>query len=553
MLHLFAASLLVAVPQSPAGAGSLVEPAPRLVVMLAVDQLFPAQLERLGPHLTGGLGRLLRGGTVYREAFLPYARTETGAGHVSYSTGCLPSSHGVVGNGFWDRELGREQYCVEDGEAFAIRQVGEVKGTGQRSPRNLGRPTLAELLQDQDPGTRVVSISGKDRAAIGMAGRARGDVLWWDRGGGGFQSSSWYARELPGYARAWNEGWIDRHKDWVWRDTSPYPDGNAAALGAARDDRAGERPRGDAGVTFPYPFPSSESPAAAGGWVFNSPMVDSFVIELALGAIDERQLGQRDVLDMLLLSFSGCDICGHQNGPYSREVTDLLFRLDRRLAELFARLDEAVGAGRWIASLTSDHGVMPLPEALREQGVNGRRVTPDEIKVFRGALVERLSERLGARVRHSLGPGGIVLDGSDLAAGGIDPVEARAVGAAVVRELRAEHDWIQDAWSIEAIAALPPETEGVEALIRNSFYPSRTIDIVMIHPPYVIVGGDGKGTSHGSPHPYDRHVPIILYGGGFAAELCSEQVGSQDIVPTLLGRLGMATGATFDGRDLSGH
>ena len=59
---------------------------PRLVVLLSVDQLIPDQLERLGPDLAGGLGRLLREGRSLPGAALPYARTETGAGRSAAST-----------------------------------------------------------------------------------------------------------------------------------------------------------------------------------------------------------------------------------------------------------------------------------------------------------------------------------------------------------------------------------------------------------------------------------------------------------------------------------
>ncbi|MGB0331460.1 MAG: alkaline phosphatase family protein, partial [Planctomycetota bacterium] len=70
-------------------------------------------------------------------------------------------------------------------------------GPGRRSPRNLARPTLGEYLQAQIPGAKVASVSAKDRAAIGMGGRSNGTVLWWDKRGAGFVTSTWYADSLP--------------------------------------------------------------------------------------------------------------------------------------------------------------------------------------------------------------------------------------------------------------------------------------------------------------------------------------------------------------------
>ena len=54
--------------------------APRLVVMVVVDQLIPEQLQRLAPHLSGGFGRFLKEGAVFWRATVDYANTETGPG-----------------------------------------------------------------------------------------------------------------------------------------------------------------------------------------------------------------------------------------------------------------------------------------------------------------------------------------------------------------------------------------------------------------------------------------------------------------------------------------
>src|SRR5262249_12836423 len=51
--------------------------------------------------------------------------------------------------------------------------------------------------------------------------------------------------------------------------------------------------------------------------------------------------------------------------------------------------------------------------------------------------------------------------------------------------------------------------------LRRSFYPSRCGDVVVVLKPYHLVGEPLKtGTTHGSPHPYDTHVPLVVYGPG---------------------------------------
>lgn len=539
----------------PAGAGPAEQGPdglPKLVVMISVDQLIPEQLERLGPYMKGGLGRLIREGAVFERAELPYARTETGAGHVTMSTGCLPRSHGVVGNEFWDRTTGKRSYCVEDSEASLVTGAGVVEGTGRRSPRTLLRPTLGEILQRLDPEAKVVSVSAKDRAAIGMCGSAKGLALWWDKSrSAGFVTSTAYGTDLPVAVNEFNATWIDRLRSEPWTDSSPVElvDGDPSRWGTAPDDRPGERPMGAAGVTFPYEIPAGFPEDKLGRYAYATPAVDSYVRIIGGRLVEAMALGLDDHTDLLALSFSGCDVVGHGNGPYSREVTDLLFRLDRSLGVLFDRLDESVGKGRWTASLTADHGVLPLPEYLAAKGEPSRRVLGPEVAAMRAKIRKGMRERLGVKVMERSGPGGYYIDPKSLESSGIDAETARRTLAQVIRDLRSEFPWVDDAYAYDEIAEFGPDQMGVRRALYYSFHPDRTIDVVVIHAPGVLVGS-AKGTSHGSPHSYDREIPLILYGPGFPAGRDQRPAGSEDIVPSLLGSSGLRSGVSFDGRDL---
>lgn len=80
---------------------------------------------------------------------------------------------------------------------------------------------------------------------------------------------------------------------------------------------------------------------------------------------------------------------------------------------------------------------------------------------------------------------------------------------------------------------------------------SRTPDVIVVNAPGVLVGV-GEGTSHGSPHPYDRDVPLVFHGPGFEAERAQGCCGSPDGVPALLRAAELETDALFDGRALQG-
>ena len=48
------------------------------------------------------------------------------------------------------------------------------------SDKHLLVPTLGERMKAADPRTRVVSVAGKDRAAVMMGGHKVDELWWWD-------------------------------------------------------------------------------------------------------------------------------------------------------------------------------------------------------------------------------------------------------------------------------------------------------------------------------------------------------------------------------------
>jgi arylsulfatase A-like enzyme len=69
-------------------------------------------------------------------------------------------------------------------------------------------------------------------------------------------------------------------------------------------------------------------------------------------------------------------------------------------------------------------------------------------------------------------------------------------------------------------------------MMRNSFYPKRSGDIMILYEPYWI-GERLKGTTHGSIFSYDTHVPLIWYGWSIKHGSSSSLVHVTDIAPTL--------------------
>ena len=531
--------------------GRLAEPTPRLVVVLCVDQLIPEQLERLAPWLDGGLGRFVNRGRSFRAAALDYSRSETGPGHATLGSGLLPRHHGISANGMLDREAGELVECTTDPTVLTLAPGGVLTEpvAGGSSACNLLREGLAEHLRARWPASRAVSIAGKPRAAILLAGRAPRWALWWDRRAGGFTSSSAYGERLPDWVLAWNAGWAATASGRDWECSFK---GDLDGSGTAPDERAGEAIIG-AGVTFPRVAPRLPLEPQAiefqrlAGFVSATPLLDRFVIDLALEAIASQELGADADVDLLALGLSACDKIGHRAGPYSREVTDTVLRLDDELGRLFALLDERLGPAGWIAALASDHGVMELPEALVERGVATRRLHVNETRRALAAAREALGERYaGLFFGLRSGGDGLILDEKQTSAAGVDLAEVRELARDAYL---AAADYVEDGYTFDELASSEPPRDAFETLARNCFRPEHEVDVVLRFKPW-IVRDCRFGTDHGSPYPYDRRIVLSFLGPGFVAGTSWERASPTDLVPTLLERLGLPAPADLDGSAL---
>ncbi len=527
---------------------------PRLVVLIAVDQMIPEQLERLAPLLTGGLGRFVHSGTVFREARLQYADTETGPGHATFGTGMNPLHHGLVGNDWVLPEEKSASYCVSDPDARPLTAEGPAAAAGM-SPRNIRSPGLIDRLKALDPLSKGVAISSKDRAAIGMSGQHPELALWWDRAQGGFISSTWYAQSLPTWVLEFDAQWLASFKS-VWGAGWHALEGVALeGTDTAPDDSPGEVPWNGRHV-LPYPAPEmpgdldKKARAEVAAIVYGSPAGDQFACELARRAIVAMELGRDEHTDVLCISLSSCDTVGHSFGPRSREVTDVLLRADRQLELVFADLDKQVGPGRWIAALSADHGVMELPEALNQRGIGAERLSSKVVSSTLKSMRKKLEQEFGEDFFLVYDGRGVRFSWTRILAAGKKPADVRALAAKLLMEEGAS--WLEHAWTLDELELVARKGEAAAGWKRswaNSFDEERSPDVVLQAKPWKLIGM-GAGTTHGTPYPYDVRIPLAFYGPGFVARESFEASSSVDAVPTLMSVLGLELPKDFDGRAL---
>jgi len=511
-----AAAPAAAAPPTPAGRA-----APTLVVLFTVDQLRQDYFTRFERQLTGGLGRLWRGGAVFTEAYQDYAVTETAPGHASTLSGRFPRSTRILNN-----RLG-----VPDPN---MPLVGS-QATGA-SPLRFEGTTLVDWIAARDRRSRALSVSGKDRGAILPIGRSRQSVFWYDGTTGRFTTSRYYADTLPTWLTRFNarrlpQGVAGR----VWMPLLPdtaYAEPDSVPFEA-----------GGKSFTFPYALPADS--AAAAQVVAGTPWMDEITLAAALAGVRAMNLGGGRSTDVLAVSLSTTDAIGHRYGPDSREIHDQVVRLDRALGAFLDSLYALRDSTRVVIALTADHGVTGFPELTRARtGQDARWVDLKD-------AIDRTQQWLDAR--GAGGTAGIALASGMLFVDKAVLAKARVGPDSVAAFFAAAASGVPGVLRVDRAASLATADTVRDAIARRWLHmlpPQAPIAAVVTLTPGSLWGMPGGSASHGSPHDLDAHVPLILYGPPFATGRYDQFVRVADLAPTLARVVGVPPTERLDGRVL---
>ena len=87
-----------------------------------------------------------------------------------------------------------------------------------------------------------------------------------------------------------------------------------------------------------------------------------------------------------------------------------------------------------------------------------------------------------------------------------------------------------------------PAGDEIGQKVMHSFHPARSGDVIFVLQPYWWVTTEKykTGTGHGTPHDYDTHVPLLLYGPGVRPGVRTEAVTPLAAVPILAKALNIA-------------
>jgi predicted AlkP superfamily pyrophosphatase or phosphodiesterase len=498
---------------------------PRLIVVISYDQMRGDFLTKFSPFFgSGGFKRVMRSGLNATNCTYEHACTATGPGHATIMSGHYAHRTGITGNIVCAWGTNDCMSCTTDDKNADLLRV----------------PTIGDVWRAAHDDARVVSLAVKDRTAIMMGGHDATACVWFDPASRTYTSSQAYPPP------AWLSSFTMRspasqYAGQTWSARIPE------RLGPARDDVIGEGTMSNGQRTFPYTLPPLDSAAFVADYV-RSPFSVEHLFDLALTAVDYEQLGADATTDLLCIGVSSTDVLGHVFGPDSREVQEMFVACDAILARFLTALDRRIGKQRYAVVITSDHGVAPIPEIVAREGA------PQNPRIDAGRIDEDGMEmRIVESIRVAFPALAPALDSSSRAVFTVHEPNlyiqhetVRQRGVAVQELTRHIRDVVAReqgmGYAVERsviIADRRPAT--IDTLtwkyIRAAFDSERSGDVIFAPKRYWTIGGNVA--NHGTPHNYDRWVPLVISGPGIRAQHYTRPCQPTDIAPTIARMLGV--------------
>lgn len=492
--------------------------APSLIVAISVDQFSADLFAEYRPLFKAGLRRL-QTGVVFPDGYQSHAATETCPGHSTILTGSRPSRTGIIANEWYDQTLSRADkkvYCSEDPSDSA-----SSSGSYTVSAQFLKVPTLGDRIKAANPDSRVVSVAGKDRAAIMMGGHSMDQVWFW--GGKSFVTLQGVTSPAPPIVASINAS-IASAVAKPEGAILPEACRSRSSLVVASDVKSvgvlHERKAGD--------FPGFRSSLA----------FDRAITDLAISFIRDMHLGARQAPDVISIGLSGADYVGHTFGTEGAEMCAELFGIDDNVGRILSALDASHVS--YVVVLTADHGGHDLPERNRIRGV------PDAARLDPALLPGSVSRQLAAEFKL---PEPVLLAAApfgDIYLNRNIPQWQRQAVLEAAKARYLSQPQVAAVFTAAELRRLPAPSGPVDEWsladrFRASFDPERSGDLLVALKPHItpIIDVRTYVATHGSPWNYDRRVPILFYRPGIAGFEQPLPVETVDILPTLAALIGL--------------
>ena len=501
---------------------------PKLVVGIVVDQMRFDYINRYwNDYGDDGFKRLISEGYNCTNTHFNYIPTYTGPGHASIYTGATPSTHGIISNYWYDRELEEYGYCVYDAD---MNTVGADNESGKMSPAKMLTTTLGDELRLFSMNrSKVISIGLKDRSAVLPGGHMANFAFWLDSETGDFVSSSYYGLRLPKWAQKFNKKDLcEAYLSEKWELLLP----SKAYDESLNDNSAYEEPfDGQKFPKFPHDLPELLKENGK-GLIKATPYGNTLTKDMAIAAIEGEGLGEDIHTDLLAVSFSSPDYVGHQFGTDSKEIQDTYLRLDRDLASFLSYLDDQIGKDNVLVFLTADHGAVRTPSYLKDRKIPAGYFEAEEpIRALKQFLQNTYG--FGDWVK-TYGDAQIFLNRELIFEKYLSLEEVQQQAA----DFMLRFDGVQKAVTGRTLENNEFDN-GVLACLQKGFNQKRSADVFLVLDPAWIEYSH-TGTTHGSGYTYDRHVPLIWYGWNVKAGHTRDKIAVTDVAGTVSSLLGIS-------------
>jgi predicted AlkP superfamily pyrophosphatase or phosphodiesterase len=493
---------------------------PKLVVGIVVDQMKMEYLYRFSDDFSpNGFKKLMNNGYVFQNMHYNYMPTYTAPGHASIYTGATPSTHGIVGNEWFSRTLGKDIYCTDDA---GVKTVGD--GTveeGAMSPKNLQSTTITdEVRMATNFQGKVIGMSLKDRGAILPAGHFANWAFWYSKTGS-FISSTFYGEHLPEWVTQFNN---EKHyltyinKGWdLYKPVAVYneslPDNNPYE----------GKLYGSSAPVFPYDLKTMYEKNDA-GIIRVTPYGNDLLAEFAKKAIEKEELGKDNITDFLTVSFSSTDYVGHLLGPRSMELQDTYLRLDQTIADFLSYLDKTVGKDNYLLFLTADHAGAENVIYLKDRKYNVDNYPSKDVKK---SLQDFSVKTFGVDLVLNYSNFNLYFNKQIIKEKSLELLKVKQA----FKEFLISQPQVKRVYTEEEILANSGNDYYLN-FVAKGYDVTQDGDIVIVDKPGDIEYAT-TGTSHGTLYSYDTHVPAIFYGWHIKKGESYDKKEITEIAPTI--------------------
>ncbi|MEG2727889.1 MAG: alkaline phosphatase family protein [Mucinivorans sp.] len=512
-------------------ASALTPPHPRLVVQITVSGMRYDYLLRFANNFSDqGFKRLISQGALCERAMIGYLGTNTASGLATIATGANPSSHGVIGNQWFNYTTSEKVSLTFD---KTVRTVGADELDAQVSPRAMIASTTGDCIKGSSPQSKVVSVAFDPLSAVVAGGFEADGAYWVSPREGHMVSSSYYTNKLPEWVDNFNATKLaENYSSARWEISRPA----SAFFNVLRSDISVDSSK----LNFDFLTRKKYDYQR----LSTSPFGNSLIKDFAVQAVINEDLGKDGSTDFLSVVFDCTRLGGQKYGSNSMEVEDIYYRLDSEIASFVDFLISKVGQDNLLLVLSSDHGqCSPYVETARSAG--GRFDLSQFEVLINGFLGAQLMQRIAPDRQAAAAEGNqrwvldvvdnqIYLNRQRIYLAGLD--------LARVQEMVADFA-IQFRGVSEAITARNLQSAyfaaGTMGKAQNSYFARHSGDVILNLLPGWSVD-NGALSQGGSQYIYDTHVPIIFFGGAIAPDNISREVSLTDIAPTIAHLVGVA-------------